>query len=765
MKDYFQKTYAFLVIFVFLFLSACNNSDLTFIFEPNNGTAVFSVPANQLSDLPTPSLQNARFVGWFLDSELSSEFNYEIFLSGRTVSYDIRLFGKWSFDYEIVINPNNEEPQQRVIFGFENRINLEIPRNYGYEFDGWYLDKDLTAPLSLNTMPSNDLEVYAKWRIGSYNLNFYNVNRVFESVSTYVFGDVLDFPTPTREGYSFDRWVFLENRDEFQETTMPGYDVNLFPIWIPHQYRLIFDYPGVGVRTVSYDEQVTLPTPTKKYHEFLGWTIDETLIPQSYIHNASTIDASLLNNGNEIRLVPIWSEVEYSRLIYVEDRLLGQLRAQHTYFVLDNRLLMFGNAFDVRRYHQDIGTYLGYLDVTKSLNLSAGEQVAEVYADDQYVVVRTSNGNILVDSINPESCSSNLGFRAEFTSVASSSSSLNVAFTHFGVFLRGSDRNLVRVHFDCSANQIISEVWNITNINSANISQIVGDYNLIVQMNNGVIYWIEEDGAPNRFSVPFGTQTDDLFEIKTTERAILLSSIQTRNLYHVRWFSENNVSRITGTEELLNFMYFPANVRGVGLSFSKDYLASNGRSLYLINVSPSIIRPEKVIDFPLTINNIQNIQQISFYNEISNRMEPYYLIITSDERYYVMNDKGLFLNLTPPQRSIITIRADGIVITRNGLNIVGDLPVWTGSIQYGQIQIFSTNQLFTDNRPLLGTDYIFKESLSSTINVPNVISSFGRTFSVSSLFTDPLVTQRYFDNRTKERIVDLIDRNIALFAR
>jgi hypothetical protein len=212
-------------------------------------------------------------------------------------------------------------------------------------------------------------------------------------------------------------------------------------------------------------------------------------------------------------------------------------------------------------------------------------------------------------------------------------------------------------------------------------------------------------------------------------------------------------------------MYFPANVRGVGLSFSKDYLASNGRSLYLINVSPSIIRPEKVIDFPLTINNIQNIQQISFYNEISNRMEPYYLIITSDERYYVMNDKGLFLNLTPPQRSIITIRADGIVITRNGLNIVGDLPVWTGSIQYGQIQIFSTNQLFTDNRPLLGTDYIFKESLSSTINVPNVISSFGRTFSVSSLFTDPLATQRYFDNRTKERIVDLIDRNIALFAR
>ncbi len=52
---------------------------------------------------------------------------------------------------------------------------LPVPIREGYEFKGWFLDELLEKPFDLTHMPREDLTLYAKWQIESYEVFYINI--------------------------------------------------------------------------------------------------------------------------------------------------------------------------------------------------------------------------------------------------------------------------------------------------------------------------------------------------------------------------------------------------------------------------------------------------------------------------------------------------------------------------------------------------------------------------------------------------------------
>ncbi|NLV50270.1 MAG: hypothetical protein GXY20_06195, partial [Clostridiales bacterium] len=66
--------------------------------------------------------------------------------------------------YYIDFVTNGGEPPERLYEEPYAPITLPIPNRLGYEFMGWYLDEALTRRVSMSTMPTSNITLYADWQ-------------------------------------------------------------------------------------------------------------------------------------------------------------------------------------------------------------------------------------------------------------------------------------------------------------------------------------------------------------------------------------------------------------------------------------------------------------------------------------------------------------------------------------------------------------------------------------------------------------------------
>jgi uncharacterized repeat protein (TIGR02543 family) len=64
--------------------------------------------------------------------------------------------------------------KQTVLYGADISV-IDDPEKAGYTFTGWYSDSELTEPYVFpETMPYNDITVYAKYDLNQYTVTFLN---------------------------------------------------------------------------------------------------------------------------------------------------------------------------------------------------------------------------------------------------------------------------------------------------------------------------------------------------------------------------------------------------------------------------------------------------------------------------------------------------------------------------------------------------------------------------------------------------------------
>ncbi|MDE5856391.1 MAG: InlB B-repeat-containing protein, partial [Anaeroplasmataceae bacterium] len=181
--------------------------------------------ATQLPDtLPVLTEEGYRFDGWFLDEAFETPA-----ASKMVLEEDVTLYAKWTKLYHIAFETNGHgESVEEIKDVLALPKELPVLEEDGFEFGGWFLDKDFTIPAAESTDIEADTILYAKW-IQLYYVAF-ETNGHGESVEEIK--DVLalpkELPVLVETGYEFDGWFLdieftipaVENADIQEDTTL-----------------------------------------------------------------------------------------------------------------------------------------------------------------------------------------------------------------------------------------------------------------------------------------------------------------------------------------------------------------------------------------------------------------------------------------------------------------------------------------------------------------------------------------------------------------
>ena len=167
-----------------------------------------------------------------------------------------------------------------------DRIIYPTPTRVGYQFGGWYLDEDLTIPLSELHTVTQSFTLYAKWVVESINpvISFNTHGGSLIEAITYDGTINLVQPVdPIKEGYSFNGW-YLDEALTILYTwqAKPQTSYVLHASWTINMYTIYFiTYGGSTVDNlqVAYQTPLNLSNLTEKDgYTFEGWYIDNDFI-------------------------------------------------------------------------------------------------------------------------------------------------------------------------------------------------------------------------------------------------------------------------------------------------------------------------------------------------------------------------------------------------------------------------------------------------------------------------------------------------------
>ena len=160
-------------------------------------------------------------------------------------------------------------------------VTLPTPTKSGYIFAGWYTaasDGTRVGGAGDSYTPSANITLYAQW--GKPCTVSYNANGGYCGTASEKYtGTALTLPTPTRDGYWFVGWYdAAEGGNKIGDagaTYNPSNEITLYAHWQEKvEYTVTYDANGGTCGTASATYQgtaLTLPTPNKEGHTFLGW--------------------------------------------------------------------------------------------------------------------------------------------------------------------------------------------------------------------------------------------------------------------------------------------------------------------------------------------------------------------------------------------------------------------------------------------------------------------------------------------------------------
>lgn len=189
-----------------------------------------------------------------------------------------------------------------------------------YTWGGWCEDPLLTEPYTFNTMPNNNLVLYAKWIAPEYTVSF-NLNGgdgTTPDSQTVEKHKLVSEPTePTREHYTFDGW-YTEDGERYDWSKPVTEDVELYAHWTlkPLTYTVKYLDSDNNDSSLSPDKVVTSPALT------FGENITEKALAIAGYRpdaNSKTIDLDYENNTITFYYTKKASTVTYTVRYLLED--------------------------------------------------------------------------------------------------------------------------------------------------------------------------------------------------------------------------------------------------------------------------------------------------------------------------------------------------------------------------------------------------------------------------------------------------------------
>ena len=278
-----------------------------------------------------PTKKGNKFLGWF--DVKGTEYKTVQYGVSKNTNYgtleDITFYAKWKPNqYNVICNldggyidnyPMNTDGTIDMVhaYGVSEALPL-VPEKTGYSFLGWVLI-DLDEGTYTKKIPADldhDATFVAKWSKNdyqiSYDLDGGNVDAALTSVYN-IDTDTITLPTPTKEGYSFSKWIDLDTNNEIKSIVKGTVgDKKIKALWVANSYKINYTLnkkdavlPDSADNNRTFGKDITLATPSKQGYVFDGWYDNADLTGSAY-----TADR-LKNLASDVTLYAKWSPAQY----------------------------------------------------------------------------------------------------------------------------------------------------------------------------------------------------------------------------------------------------------------------------------------------------------------------------------------------------------------------------------------------------------------------------------------------------------------------
>ena len=263
--------------------------------------------------LPTPTSTGYTFLGWTGEGETTPQPTVVL---PKGTTGDKAYTANWkAITYTIALGANGGEDLAAISYTIESDpIKLPTPERKGYEFKGWVGDDidGAQTEVIIPTGSTGDRTYIALWRVIAYFIELRQSSGNWMQNIPYTVEEEVKLPIPTREGYEFIGWVGEDIIDAQINVTIPrgSTGFRLYAAhWALENYTITLDTSGGNaldnIRYTVKSDPIILPTPTRNGYEFVGWTGEGIVNPQTevIIPTGSTGNKAYTAN---------WKAIEYT---------------------------------------------------------------------------------------------------------------------------------------------------------------------------------------------------------------------------------------------------------------------------------------------------------------------------------------------------------------------------------------------------------------------------------------------------------------------
>lgn len=293
-NDYSQSGYIYSVDFDYK-TKITEDTLITITYSPKEYTIDFNLAGgNALQEsfvkvdfeatvtLPTPTKDRHEFLGWVLDDSLiSNEYTYD-------QAKDIKLTALWQQN-EFFINYELDGAIQvegnPTGYDRDNaQLELLDVSKTGYNFIGWYTDKELSNEISF--IPANSTEefnLYAKFEAKTYTITFVTEGTAVSDL-TVTYDQEFILPSSSKDDFVFTGW-YLEER-LYSGIWKIDNDITLTAKFETFDFKIEYVIPEnvsneYNVNGYNYGTTTILQDPSDYTgYTFFGWYNGENLITE-----------------------------------------------------------------------------------------------------------------------------------------------------------------------------------------------------------------------------------------------------------------------------------------------------------------------------------------------------------------------------------------------------------------------------------------------------------------------------------------------------
>lgn len=200
-----------------------------------------------------PEKEGYTFIGWYwLKDGVLVEFTPN---DAAHLTEDIRLYAQYSNELTVSYVTNTDQTIPTEVLYYNNTANKPVdPIKDGYQFIGWYKDRNFAEKFDFSEKIKENLTLYAKFvaEDAEFNVTFTVDGRSYAIYETK--NKKIDLPAdPKSEGVRFVGWYYEESYSRrFDATDLISEDTTLYAKFEP----FIPEYGKLSTPTVTYDDGI-----------------------------------------------------------------------------------------------------------------------------------------------------------------------------------------------------------------------------------------------------------------------------------------------------------------------------------------------------------------------------------------------------------------------------------------------------------------------------------------------------------------------------